>query len=498
MILAAGKATMEQPTNITTRDLPIIEPRRFDPGTTAKASPTTGQCIVAWAAWSVIAALVLLVVVKVFTGWLDELDSDDDAGLKQVMQTQLRLQVQMNLMMEYVAGQDQMTMHGQGNLSPFAPPLTSEGVYIIAVAEVEGLDSGRVELQDANWRQQHDLTEISQKELNLLERTFTLIENDAAIPKDLQTDLQDEFGWFGKLLISQSSQSGQDARDTLYLAAMLKFVVLFALGMTILLGFVAGLVLLIIFIIRFSMRKIKLHPRQQQASYQTLGLEAFAGFMLLFIGFSVLQDWLVGQGWLSDIGSMPLAWLCLLAAGWPLLRGMSWQEMKKQLGFQREEKIISNLFVSLGYYLAMLPILAAVAVVCVMIFTWITFLLTQGQGGGGPAHPMLESFDSDSTFNLLIFFSMLCLWAPIVEEIFFRGFLLSHLRQRSRFLASGVLTALIFAVIHPQGLFFVPVLMVIGFTLAFIREQRGSLYPAIAIHSLHNGMIFLCFWVGLI
>ncbi len=489
---------MEQPTNITTRDLPIIEPRRFDPGTTAKASPTAGQSIVAWGAWSVIAALVLLVVAMVFIRWLNELDSNDDAGLKQVMQMQLRLQVQMNLMMEYLSGQGKLTMHGQGNLSMFAPPLTRDGVYIIAVAEVEGIGSGRAELQDATWRLQHDMAEISQKELNLLERTFMLIENDAAIPKDLQTDLQDEFGWFGKLLLSQSSQSGQGVRDALYVAAMLKFVVLFALGIAILLGFVAGLVLLIFFIIRLSRQKIKLHPRQSHARFQTLGLEAFAGFMLLFIGFSVLQGWLVAQDWLSEIGAMPLAWLCLLAAGWPLLRGMSWQEMKKQLGLQRGEKIISNLFVSLGYYLAMLPILAVVVVVCVMIFTWVTFVLTQGQGGGGPAHPILESFDSDSTFNLLIFFSMLCLWAPIVEEIFFRGFLLSYLRQRSRFLASGVLTALIFAVIHPQGLFFVPVLMVIGFTLAFIREQRGSLYPAIAIHSLHNGVIFLCFWVGLI
>lgn len=489
---------MEQPSNIPTRDLPIIEPRRFDPGPSAKASPTTDQAIVAWVVWSVIAALVLLVVAMVFARWLDELDSEDDAGLKQLMQMQLRLQVQMNLMMESLAGQGQMTMHGQGSLNTFAPPLTGEGVYIIAVAEVEGLGSGRDELQHAKQRQQQGLAEISPKQLDLLERTFTFLENDAAIPQDLQTDLQNEFGWFGKLLISQSSKSGQGVRDSLYLAAMLKFIVLFALGIAILLGFVTGLVLLIIFIIRLSMRKIKLHPRQRQANFQTLGLEAFAGFMLLFIGFSVLQGWLVGQGWLSDIGSMPLAWLCLLAAGWPLLRGMTWQEMKKQLGFQRGEKLISNLFVSLGYYLAMLPILAAVAVVCVMIFTWVTFVLTQGQGGGGPAHPMLESFNSDSTLNLLIFFSMLCLWAPIVEEIFFRGFLQSHLRQRFSFLASGVLTAFIFAVIHPQGLFFVPVLMVIGFVLAFIREQRGSLYPAIAIHSLHNGMIFLCFWVGLI
>jgi membrane protease YdiL (CAAX protease family) len=49
----------------------------------------------------------------------------------------------------------------------------------------------------------------------------------------------------------------------------------------------------------------------------------------------------------------------------------------------------------------------------------------------------------------------------------------------------------VFAVVHPQGLIAVPVLMglALGFTLA--REWRGSLVPGMVAHSLNNGLVTL-------
>jgi membrane protease YdiL (CAAX protease family) len=54
---------------------------------------------------------------------------------------------------------------------------------------------------------------------------------------------------------------------------------------------------------------------------------------------------------------------------------------------------------------------------------------------------------------------------------------------------STVLTAFIFALIHPQGWVAIPALMglAIGFTLA--REWRGTLIPCLVMHGVSNGIV---------
>jgi membrane protease YdiL (CAAX protease family) len=52
-------------------------------------------------------------------------------------------------------------------------------------------------------------------------------------------------------------------------------------------------------------------------------------------------------------------------------------------------------------------------------------------------------------------------------------------------------TSFIFAVIHPQGIFAVPLLMALAFGFSLIREWRETLLPCMVAHGLHNGLATL-------
>ncbi len=54
---------------------------------------------------------------------------------------------------------------------------------------------------------------------------------------------------------------------------------------------------------------------------------------------------------------------------------------------------------------------------------------------------------------------------------------------------AALLSALVFAVVHPQGWTTIPVIAAIGFTLASVREWRHSLVATMTAHCLNNLII---------
>lgn len=87
--------------------------------------------------------------------------------------------------------------------------------------------------------------------------------------------------------------------------------------------------------------------------------------------------------------------------------------------------------------------------------------------------------------GLIAAIAVAALLAPVIEELFFRGFFYSALRARigvwPAILASGVL----FALVHFNLWLFVPVAL-IGVILAYLYERTGSLGPPIVLHALNN------------
>lgn len=77
--------------------------------------------------------------------------------------------------------------------------------------------------------------------------------------------------------------------------------------------------------------------------------------------------------------------------------------------------------------------------------------------------------------------------APIVEEVIYRGMLLSTLRQRFRPWAAIVISALVFSLIHAvldvNAIAAVPGLFILGIVLGWVALRRHNLSLAIALHS---------------
>jgi hypothetical protein len=98
-------------------------------------------------------------------------------------------------------------------------------------------------------------------------------------------------------------------------------------------------------------------------------------------------------------------------------------------------------------------------------------------------------FDSvkDNPQELISIAVLVVIAAPLVEEYLFRGLLLAGLRRSVRPRMAIVISAAIFAVVHPAISF--PAVFVLGLLTAWAVKRTGSLLPGIVAHGVHNGAI---------
>src|SRR5512147_14054 len=83
------------------------------------------------------------------------------------------------------------------------------------------------------------------------------------------------------------------------------------------------------------------------------------------------------------------------------------------------------------------------------------------------------------------FFIVGVVMAPIVEEIFFRGFLFQGFRQRYGWIAAGLLSSAIFAVAHLDLVALIPT-FILGCVLAYVYHRSNSVWPGVVLHFLVN------------
>ena len=75
--------------------------------------------------------------------------------------------------------------------------------------------------------------------------------------------------------------------------------------------------------------------------------------------------------------------------------------------------------------------------------------------------------------------------APIVEEIFFRGFLFAGLRSHYGWQKAAVISSAIFAVLHLTPTAILPI-FILGYIFAYLYHRSDSIWPAILMHVLTN------------
>ena len=87
---------------------------------------------------------------------------------------------------------------------------------------------------------------------------------------------------------------------------------------------------------------------------------------------------------------------------------------------------------------------------------------------------------------------LVCVGAPIVEELFFRGFFFTALRSWRGMWPAAIITGVVFGAIHAgsaDAAFLLP-LGFFGFALCLLYVKTGSLYPCIGAHALNNSLAF--------
>lgn len=83
------------------------------------------------------------------------------------------------------------------------------------------------------------------------------------------------------------------------------------------------------------------------------------------------------------------------------------------------------------------------------------------------------------------FFIVGAVFAPLVEEIFFRGFLFQGFRQRYGWINAMLLSSGIFAVAHLDLVALVPT-FILGNLLGYMYHRSNSVWPGIILHFLVN------------
>jgi membrane protease YdiL (CAAX protease family) len=286
------------------------------------------------------------------------------------------------------------------------------------------------------------------------------------------------YGWIGKLALSQNKPDSDPERKLVLQSAvrMVILMVLLMLGIVIAIG--AGMILLTIAIVLWKKGKLTSHLTLPAIPANAL-LESFAIYLTGFLALPALIQKLF-PGFRSGAIFLALA-AVIIALLWPRFLGSEWKNYREALGWHRGRGIFREVGAGIAGYITGLPLLLGAAFLVMSLSRY---------AGKIPVHPIVNEV-SQGPIYMLIWGMLACIWAPIIEETLFRGVLFGHFRRHCRWVASGIITGLIFAIIHPQGWIALPALAVIGFNLSAIREWRGSLIASISAHALNNGSALL-------
>jgi len=340
------------------------------------------------------------------------------------------------------------------------------------LAELGGRDEA---LKELNRIQEDPSNDSIARDVSLFQQLYR---DGAASLSDRQREDIKKYGWIGELALSRDMVPSDPVRLAIVRSALKAFFVIILFTGVILAALAAGLILLITAIILRVKKRLPARFTVSRDPGQSL-LEAFAIYIFGFLALPILAGWLLPDyPFLPTLFLLPAVAIALL---WPSFRGSGWSDILKSLGWTRGRGFFREAGSGIVGYIAGLPLIA-LSVVLVLAISRST--------GTVPSHPIVNEIQNDPIV-LVLLLGLAAIWAPIVEETFFRGALYGYLRQRWSWPIASVFTGLLFAVIHPQGWIGVPALATIGFILGAIREWRGSIIASMTAHALNNSTVLL-------
>jgi membrane protease YdiL (CAAX protease family) len=128
-------------------------------------------------------------------------------------------------------------------------------------------------------------------------------------------------------------------------------------------------------------------------------------------------------------------------------------------------------------------------------------LITQLLAHGHDVTQNVQELSEHASRNLRLPFAIVAVTVgPMIEELLFRGVLLSALMRRMSTAFSVAICVVLFGAVHLAGLAFqwyaLPNLMLLAAVLCWLRLKSGSLWPAILAHGLYNLFALVALFVA--
>lgn len=354
----------------------------------------------------------------------------------------------------------------------------------VVIAELNGADAGLRELETlAEVPDKPPALEADAAALQRILRGGEATTEEAA-------HLREDHGWFGRLALVIGKPDTDPERQAVVGRGM-DLITLFA-GAFLLGGaaMLAGFVLFIVGLVKWQSGSLRPRFTPMPRGGSAL-IEMVAVFIVSFLVLKEVAG-LVGSVWPGfETGfALTVQWLLLLVALWPIVRGMPRPAAMHALGLYRGRGFFREVGAGIVGYLACLPLLLLGMIsMIVLMFVEQQVRKHLGKGEPGPVHnPVydLVAGDKSSPWMVVVVFLLATVWAPVMEEIVFRGALFGHLRKRWGVLASALVVAPAFGLMHGYPLILLGGVMSLGFGFSLLREWRGSLIAPMVAHCINN------------
>lgn len=99
-----------------------------------------------------------------------------------------------------------------------------------------------------------------------------------------------------------------------------------------------------------------------------------------------------------------------------------------------------------------------------------------------------------SNIEFILAFIALVILAPVAEELLFRGYLFGTLRRFMSFIPTTIIVSVLFGLVHGQWNIALDTFM-LSAVMCWLREYTGSIWAAIFLHMLKNGIAFIYLFV---
>ncbi|RMH24809.1 MAG: CPBP family intramembrane metalloprotease [Planctomycetota bacterium] len=326
--------------------------------------------------------------------------------------------------------------------------------------------------------------ELVRGDLGVLETLYR--DGPDALDDQARARLENRYGDIG-VYASTLGRPAEDRPDV-FGSPWPMVLVLLGVGFLLLFGLLGGGAMLVIGLVWFwsGRRRLRMSVAEPGGSVMLETYALFlAGFFVYVVGVTAVRYHLPPQ---YTMPALLLQWLLILVPFWALLRGMPGQTFREAIGLHRGTGLLREIGAGLLVYLASVPVfMFGVMISAVLMFLW--GLAREAMGLNPPptpSNPIVELAGSGNIVVILFLFTLATIWAPITEELIFRGALYRHARSRMGWFWAALVTALLFAYMHSYGPLMVGPLIALGFMFAFMREWRGSIIPSMTAHFVHN------------